>query len=118
MRIRIEQNQWKHSLYLKKICPRKANHKLCVTLQLQEKKAKNFLISQRNRKTQASQSFLFLFYDKMSAQEIVLIAEENCIRKQPKPLGVLDDPSAFEKAKFSTVLQRQSLKRESTKETE
>ena len=46
----------------------------------------------------------------MSAQEFILIPKENYVKKQPKALDILDNPTTNEKAKLLTMLQRQPQK--------
>ena len=46
----------------------------------------------------------------MSDQEFVLIPKENYVKKQPKALEIIDEPTTVEKAKLLTVLQRQPQK--------
>ena len=46
----------------------------------------------------------------MSAQEFVLIPNENYVKQQPKAFEIIDEPTAVEKAKLLTVLQRQPQK--------
>ena len=46
----------------------------------------------------------------MGAQEIVMISNENYVKKQPKALEIIDEPTTVEKAKLLTVLQRQPQK--------
>ena len=43
----------------------------------------------------------------MSAQEFILIPKDSYIKKQPRALDVLDEPTAVEKAKLLTILQRE-----------
>ena len=43
----------------------------------------------------------------MSAQEFILIPKKSYIKKQPRALDVLDEPTAVEKAKLLTILQRE-----------
>ena len=50
----------------------------------------------------------------MTAQDFVLFPKVNFVGEQPEASEVLNDPTSHEKAKHSTVLQRQSLKDERT----
>ena len=43
----------------------------------------------------------------MSAQEFILIPKDSYIKKQPRALDVLDEPTAVEKTKLLTILQRE-----------
>ena len=43
----------------------------------------------------------------MSAQEFILFPKDSYIKKQPRALDVLDEPTAVEKAKLLTILQRE-----------
>ena len=43
----------------------------------------------------------------MSAQGFILIPKDSYIKKQPRALDVLDEPTAVEKAKLLTILQRE-----------
>ena len=48
-----------------------------------------------------------LLYDQMSAQEFMLIPKDSYIKKQPRALDVMNEPTAVEKAKLLTILQRE-----------
>ena len=43
----------------------------------------------------------------MSAQEFILIPKDSYIKKQPRALDVLVEPTTVEKAKLLTILQRE-----------
>ena len=43
----------------------------------------------------------------MRAQEFILIPEDSYIKRQPRALDVFDEPTAVEKAKLLTILQRE-----------
>ena len=96
----------------------KNNWKFCVRLQMQQKEEKSLIIRQSNKTVEANQSPLLLLFDKMSAQDFVLIPEENYAERQAKVLEVMDDPTSHEKGKLLTILPRHWLKKEKEEKSE
>ena len=53
------------------------------------------------------QEIPILLLDRMSAQEFYPLPEDSYIKKQPRALSVLDEPTTVEKAKLLSILQRE-----------